>query len=162
MRVGVVGAGLSGLLCAQRLVELVPALQISVLEWGRGPGGRTARRRVTPANAFANLLALLSLETPKWQEVCECGLWREPEGGEADDRICMHQVMLGDGAELSFDHAAPFFSATTAGFKDLLARWQVALCCSMRAPRCRECNFYCAAAEWQELEEQVALALCSG
>ena len=47
MRVGIIGAGLSGLMCAQRLSELAPSLQVSVLEWGRGPGGRTARRRVT-------------------------------------------------------------------------------------------------------------------
>lgn len=46
MRLGVVGAGVSGLLCAQRLATMVPGLHVSVLEWGRGPGGRTARRRV--------------------------------------------------------------------------------------------------------------------
>ena len=81
MRVGVVGAGLSGLLCAQRLSELVPGgLRISVLEWGRGPGGRTARRRVTTQ----------------------------------------------EGGELSYDHAAPYFTATTDAFRELLARWQEA------------------------------------
>lgn len=47
MRVGVVGAGLSGLLCAQRLVALADGpIQLSLFEWGRGPGGRTARKRV--------------------------------------------------------------------------------------------------------------------
>ena len=67
MRVGIVGAGVSGLLCAQRLLSLAgPELQLTVFEWGRGPGGRTARRRVT----------------------------------------------LDSGAELSFDHAAPFITAT--------------------------------------------------
>ena len=45
MRVGVVGAGISGLLYAQRLSELAPTLRVTVLEWGRGPGGRTARWR---------------------------------------------------------------------------------------------------------------------
>jgi renalase len=89
MRVGVVGAGLSGLLCAQRLSERASAsssaatlarLHISVLEWGRGPGGRTARRRVTTQ----------------------------------------------DGVELSFDHAAPYFSARTDAFRGLLASWQAA------------------------------------
>ena len=67
MRVGIVGAGVSGLVCAQRLLSLAsPGLQLTVFEWGRGPGGRTARRRVT----------------------------------------------LDSGAELSFDHAAPFITAT--------------------------------------------------
>ena len=67
MRVGIVGAGVSGLLCAQRLLSLAgPELQLTVFEWGRGPGGRTARRRVT----------------------------------------------LESGVELSFDHAAPFITAT--------------------------------------------------
>ena len=83
MRVGVVGAGISGLLCAQRLGELLgPGVRVSVLEWGRGPGGRTARRRVT----------------------------------------------LGDGScgEVSFDHAAPLFAATTDEFRSLLEQWRVA------------------------------------
>ena len=86
MRVGVVGAGISGLLCAQRLSELAPALRVTVLEWGRGPGGRTARRRVTV------------------------------EGDDAS----------GASEEVSFDHAAPYFSATTGAFRDTLARWQAA------------------------------------
>ena len=78
LRIGVVGAGFSGLLCAQRLSELAPGrLCISVLEWGRGPGGRTARRRVT----------------------------------------------LEEGADVSFDHAAPYFAAKTDAFQNQLARW---------------------------------------
>ena len=83
MRLGVVGAGISGLLCAQRLTELVPALHVSILEWGRGPGGRTAHRRV-----------------------------RVPHGGGDD--------------ELSFDHAAPHFTATTDAFQDVLRGWEAA------------------------------------
>ena len=53
MRVGIVGAGISGLLCAQRLLSLQQApglLQVTVFEWGRGPGGRTAHRRATLAD----------------------------------------------------------------------------------------------------------------
>lgn len=47
LRVGVVGAGLSGLTAASRLLALLgpERVQISLIEWGRGPGGRTARRR---------------------------------------------------------------------------------------------------------------------
>ena len=77
-RVGIVGAGISGLLCGQRLLELTPGADITVFEWGRGPGGRTARRRVT----------------------------------------------LSDGTEVSFDHAMPFFDATSARFQALLASWE--------------------------------------
>ena len=84
MRVGIVGAGVSGLLCAQRLMQLMPSLHISVLEWGRGPGGRTARRRV--------------------------------KLGQDDGRP----------GELSFDHAAPYFTATTGAFREELARWEAA------------------------------------
>lgn len=79
MRVGIVGAGVSGLVCAQRLLSLAgPALQLTVFEWGRGPGGRTARRRVT----------------------------------------------LDSGVELSFDHAAPRFTANAGSdFDALLREW---------------------------------------
>ena len=45
-RIGIVGAGISGLLCAERLRELLPDSELTIFEWGRGPGGRTARRRV--------------------------------------------------------------------------------------------------------------------
>lgn len=40
--VAVIGAGISGLTCAHRLAV---AANVTVFEWGRGPGGRTARRR---------------------------------------------------------------------------------------------------------------------
>ena len=79
-RVGVIGAGISGLLCAQRLAS-APGLTVTVFEWGRGPGGRTARRRVTL-----------------------------PE----------------HGGEVSFDHAAPFFTATSADFRSVLQEWEQA------------------------------------
>ncbi len=98
---GVVGAGISGLVCARRLLDLAAAsskkqqsLKVSVFEWGRGPGGRTARRRV---------------EIPKRGEVV---------GGHAVD-------------EVSFDHAAPYFSARTAEFREgLLAQWEARGLCS--------------------------------
>ena len=78
MRVGIIGAGVSGLVCAQRLLLLDHTLNISVFEWGRGPGGRTARRR----------------------------------------------VLLKDGTQVSFDHAAPFFSATSTEFQQMLSEWE--------------------------------------
>ena len=79
-RVGVVGAGISGLLCAQRLLVAAPGLSVTVFEWGRGPGGRTARRRVS----------------------------------------------LADGGEVSFDHATPFFTASSPDFGALLREWELA------------------------------------
>lgn len=79
MRVGIIGAGVSGLVCAQRLLSLADGtLSVSVFEWGRGPGGRTARRRVT----------------------------------------------LKDGSEVSFDHAAPFFTAKSTEFQQMLSEWE--------------------------------------
>ena len=79
-RVGVVGAGISGLLCAQRLLVAAPGLSVTVFEWGRGPGGRTARRRVS----------------------------------------------LADGGEVSFDHATPFFTASSPDFGAVLREWELA------------------------------------
>ena len=98
---GVVGAGISGLVCARRLLDLAAtsskkqqSLKVSVFEWGRGPGGRTARRRV---------------EIPKRGKVV---------GGHPVD-------------EVSFDHAAPYFSARTAEFREgLLAQWEARGLCS--------------------------------
>ena len=48
VHVGIIGAGISGLVCARSLLEDVAAsnLSVSVYEWGRGPGGRTSRRRI--------------------------------------------------------------------------------------------------------------------
>lgn len=54
---------------------------MTVFEWGRGPGGRSARRRVT---------------------------------------------LPGDGGELSFDHAVPFFTAASADFQAVLREWEQA------------------------------------
>ena len=75
--VAVVGSGISGLICAQTILQQVPGAKVSVFEWGRGPGGRTARRRVTV-----------------------------------------------NGTGVSFDHAAPFFAASTQTFRDgILKGW---------------------------------------
>jgi len=76
--VAVVGSGISGLLCAQTILQQVPGVSVSVFEWGRGPGGRTARRRVAI-----------------------------------------------NGTDVSFDHAAPFFSVSTSAFRTgVLQGWQ--------------------------------------
>eukprot|EP00873_Tetraselmis_striata_P020121 jgi/Tetstr1/440385/TSEL_028719.t1 len=49
LRIGIVGAGVSGLSAARVIAEAFPppAAALTVFEWGRGPGGRTARRRAT-------------------------------------------------------------------------------------------------------------------
>lgn len=94
MRVGVIGAGISGLVCAKRLLELAAPtnleLTVTTLEWGRGPGGRTARRRIKIKTPPTSSPAAVSTEV-----------------------------------EVSFDHAAPFFSARTETFRErLLNEWQ--------------------------------------
>jgi len=84
MRVGVVGAGISGLVCAKRLLELVPKqLEVTTLEWGRGPGGRTARRRVKIGRHPIDICYSNNNSESQQQQIVEA----------------------------SFDHAAPFFSA---------------------------------------------------
>jgi hypothetical protein len=75
--VAVVGSGISGLMCAQTILRQSPGAKVVVYEWGRGPGGRTARRRV-----------------------------------------------MVNGTSVSFDHAAPFFTAATSSFRDgILKDW---------------------------------------
>lgn len=49
-RVGVVGAGVAGLACARTLAD--HGFDVTVFDKGRGPGGRTATRRVDPGLAF--------------------------------------------------------------------------------------------------------------
>ena len=81
MHVGVVGAGISGLVAATQLLRLASLeskhLTVTVFEWGRGPGGRTARKRVT----------------------------------------------LEDGTEISFDHAAPYFTSKSDQFATMVSEW---------------------------------------
>jgi hypothetical protein len=91
MRVGIVGAGISGLLCAQRLLSLQQTpglLQVTVFEWGRGPGGRTARRRVTLADgtevSFDHAAPCFRAQSPEfkavlrdWQSAGHAAAWSE-------------------------------------------------------------------------------------
>lgn len=58
--IAVIGAGVSGLTAAQRLsARLADAdgssIGVHVLEWGRGPGGRTARKRVSAYDGATEL-----------------------------------------------------------------------------------------------------------
>jgi predicted NAD/FAD-dependent oxidoreductase len=119
MRVGVVGAGISGLVCARRLLDLAgmkkQSLKVSVFEWGRGAGGRTARRRVQ--------------------------ILREEGGEHSTD-------------EVSFDHAAPYFSARTAEFREgLLAQWEARGLCSRWAATAAAAT--AAAADCDDEEEEL-------
>lgn len=119
IRVGVVGAGISGLVCAKRLLELsselantdtnAPKLQVTTLEWGRGPGGRTARRRV-------------KIEVDNTDNECD-GSSRRQE--QATSTTPTTATTTEEVVEVFFDHAAPFFSAQTKEFRDgLLAQWE--------------------------------------
>jgi len=109
MRVGIVGAGISGLVCAKRLLELAAPkqqLQVTTLEWGRGPGGRTARRRV-------------KISCPPIEKSCSSSGNDSNSGSKQPPR---EQSKL---VEASFDHAAPFFSARTKRFREgLLKEWE--------------------------------------
>ena len=76
--VAVIGSGISGLMCAQTILRQSPGVTVAVYEWGRGPGGRTARRRIA----------------------------------------------INETCSVSFDHAAPFFAASTGAFSDsVLKDW---------------------------------------
>jgi predicted NAD/FAD-dependent oxidoreductase len=76
--VAVIGSGISGLMCAQTILRQSPGVTVAVYEWGRGPGGRTARRRIA----------------------------------------------INETCSASFDHAAPFFAASTSAFSDsVLKEW---------------------------------------
>jgi len=119
IRVGVVGAGISGLVCAKRLLELsselantdtnAPKLQVTTLEWGRGPGGRTARRRV-------------KIEVDNTDNEWD-GSSRRQE--QATSTSTTTATTTEEVVEVFFDHAAPFFSAQTKEFRDgLLAQWE--------------------------------------
>ena len=109
-RVGVIGAGISGLLCAQQLLDVPQPLQVAVFEWGRGPGGRTARRRVTLPSTGHEVSHPVK---------GACISSRQPTASSA--RQHTQPIMR---AQVSFDHAAPFFTARTSGFKeDILAQY---------------------------------------
>ena len=46
LRVCIVGAGVAGLACAKRLLALQPTAKVTLLDKGRGIGGRCATRRI--------------------------------------------------------------------------------------------------------------------
>jgi predicted NAD/FAD-dependent oxidoreductase len=115
IRVGVVGAGISGLVCAKRLLELsselantdtnAPGLQVTTLEWGRGPGGRTARRRV-------------KIEVDNTDNGWDGSSRRQEQQQQGTSTTTTATTVF-------FDHAAPYFSAQTKEFRDgLLAQWE--------------------------------------
>ena len=115
IRVGVVGAGISGLVCAKRLLELsselantdtnAPGLQVTTLEWGRGPGGRTARRRV-------------KIEVDNTDNGWDGSSRRQEQPQQGTSTTTTATTVF-------FDHAAPYFSAQTKEFRDgLLAQWE--------------------------------------
>ena len=119
IRVGVVGAGISGLVCAKRLLELsselantdtnAPELQVTTLEWGRGPGGRTARRRV-------------KIEVDTTDNEGDGSSRRQQQATSTTPTTA---TTTEEVVEVFFDHAAPYFSAQTKEFRDgLLAQWE--------------------------------------
>ncbi|MBT9488648.1 MAG: NAD(P)-binding protein [Rubrivivax sp.] len=56
LKVGIVGAGMAGLACAQALASA--GAQVQLIDKGRGPGGRLATRRVTSPDDSAHVLGI--------------------------------------------------------------------------------------------------------
>ena len=72
-RVAVVGAGIAGLTCARTLTD--HGFAVTVFDKGRGPGGRTATRRVNPDLAFDHGAQYFTLRDPNF--VRSVGVWLE-------------------------------------------------------------------------------------
>eukprot|EP00927_Polykrikos_kofoidii_P050345 TRINITY_DN44260_c0_g1_i1.p1 TRINITY_DN44260_c0_g1~~TRINITY_DN44260_c0_g1_i1.p1 ORF type:complete len:409 (+),score=42.37 TRINITY_DN44260_c0_g1_i1:72-1298(+) len=109
-RVGVIGAGISGLSAASHIQELIPGVSVTVMEWGRGPGGRMACRRARvrgPASdeervAFDHAAPFFSVWTGefkmlmrKWQKEGVVAPWdsageRVWVGTPTNHAICKH------------------------------------------------------------------------
>ncbi|WP_439630197.1 NAD(P)/FAD-dependent oxidoreductase [Gemmata sp.] len=72
-RVAVVGAGVAGLACARALTDR--GFDLTVFDKGRGPGGRTATRRVDPDQAFDHGAQYFTARHPDF--VRTVGAWLE-------------------------------------------------------------------------------------
>ena len=90
-RVAVVGAGMAGMACASRLIDL--GVDVTVIEMARGAGGRAATRREKVGDheiCFDHGVQYFSATTPKFREMCK--KWEdakvilkwEPEAGTLD------------------------------------------------------------------------------
>ncbi|MDH3661834.1 MAG: FAD-dependent oxidoreductase [Alphaproteobacteria bacterium] len=71
-KVGVVGAGIAGLTCARVLVD--HGLDVTLFDKGRGPGGRTSRRRAEPFH-FDHGAQYFTARDPVFRRYVES--WRE-------------------------------------------------------------------------------------
>ena len=90
-RVAVVGAGMAGMACASRLVDL--GVDVTVIEMGRGAGGRAATRREKVGDheiCFGHGVQYFFATTQRFKEMCK--KWEdakvvlkwEPEAGIVD------------------------------------------------------------------------------
>jgi hypothetical protein len=117
----VIGAGLAGAMCARTLAD--HGVDVTVLDKGRGPGGRTSTRRLEGARVdhgapcFPALPLALRRHQRAWEEL---GLWRRWEAG------FMQRTSAGD-ARLDLGPrwvAAPGASAFVRHLlADLAPRW---------------------------------------
>lgn len=69
LRVAVVGAGISGLICARRLQD--HGFQVSVFEKSRSPSGRAATRRVEPSLSFDHGAQYFTVRDPVFAQSVE-------------------------------------------------------------------------------------------
>ncbi len=100
LKVAVVGAGISGLLCARTLLDM--GLDVEVFEKSRGPGGRSATRRLdsgTKADHGAPCFQIQSrrwdLYLDSWQRDGILSCW-EPRLASWSSSSGMQQVALGN------------------------------------------------------------------
>ena len=68
-RVAVVGAGISGLICARTLRE--HGLVVTIFDKSRGPGGRTATRRAEPGLSFDHGAQYFTVKDPQFERFVE-------------------------------------------------------------------------------------------
>lgn len=83
-RVAVVGAGVSGALCARALSDM--GFEVQVFEKSKGAGGRSATRRLPSGNAIDHGAPFIEMPSPSWQKLFES--WQQ------DRVICQWEPRL--------------------------------------------------------------------
>ena len=85
MRVAVIGAGLTGLTCASRLMRA--GMDVRVFDKGRGLGGRLASRRLENGLRFDHGATYVETDDPAFLRTLEfvCAICRDGRPGISQD-----------------------------------------------------------------------------